>query len=227
MISNKLVMPEHLNPFGNLFGGTMMSWMDKIAAMEAADYTKRNCVTAKVSEINFNVPVKLGNRVMLDATVSRTGRTSIIIHVVAKKKHLLFDTFVVAASADFVFVALDDDGKPDPSWKSQSESNIVKDSIGEDMLSAKIGVDGSIISQTAPWIHDVKKGDKGVYNIKFIPGLFLKVKAIPIHSMEEIESYPSPEIATNKVEIKSKGVNTGRGFSLHAKLDKTSNKQGW
>lgn len=111
-------MPEHLNPFGNLFGGTMMSWMDKIAAMEAADYTKRNCVTAKVSEINFKTPVKLGNRVMLEASVREVGKTSLVIWVVARKKHLLFDSFVVAASADFVFVAVDSEGKPDPSWKS-------------------------------------------------------------------------------------------------------------
>ena len=117
MISNKLVMPEHLNPFGNLFGGTMMSWMDKIAAMEAADYTKRNCVTAKVSEINFNVPVKLGNRVQLNATVIKTGNTSLTVNVIAQKKHLLFDTLTVAASADFIFVALGEDGKPDSSWK--------------------------------------------------------------------------------------------------------------
>lgn len=206
MISNKLVMPEHLNPFGNLFGGTMMSWMDKIAAMEAAEYTKRNCVTAKVSEINFNVPVKLGDRIILDATVSNTGRTSLTVHVVAKKKHLLFETTVVAASADFVFVALGEDGKPDPSWKSSSN---------DDVFSAAISSNGEILSQSMPWIYSVTRVNVGVYSIKFAPNLMVKAKVIPVHADDIAESFPSPHIATNSLQV---DCDSKSGFTIHAKV---------
>lgn len=123
MISNKLVMPEHLNPAGNLFGGQMMAWMDKIAAMEAFDHTKRNCVTAKVSEINFLTPVELGDRVRFEAKVIREGKSSLQVRVKAERKKINVSEPIIegydkeAATAIFTFVALDEMGKPSDTWE--------------------------------------------------------------------------------------------------------------
>lgn len=117
MISNKLVMPEHLNPFGNLFGGQMMSWMDKIAAMEAIKHTARNCVTVKVSEIVFEEPVKLGDVVELNTFISKEGKSSLVVHVRANRKNLKTGEEECAAQSYFTFVAINDEGRPDSSWE--------------------------------------------------------------------------------------------------------------
>ncbi len=39
-----LVVPTDLNPYGSLFGGTMMSWMDHIAFVLAMERTGTNSV---------------------------------------------------------------------------------------------------------------------------------------------------------------------------------------
>lgn len=122
MISNKLVMPEHINPFGSLFGGTMMSWMDKLAAMTAIDHTKRNCVTASVSRINFFYGAKVGDRVNLEAKVVEEGNSSLKIEVHAKCNNFPADTTISCATAEFIFVAIGEDGKSDSSWHHHLEA---------------------------------------------------------------------------------------------------------
>ena len=51
--TTKIVMMQDLNPYGNLFGGTLMGWMDQVVLILAVRYTRQHCVTAKFSEINF------------------------------------------------------------------------------------------------------------------------------------------------------------------------------
>ena len=116
METTQLVMPGHLNPFGNLFGGTMMSWMDIAAAMFAFQYTKRNCVTVSVSEITFIRSVKLGDMVKLETELEKVGNTSLTVLVTVSKSNLK-ETNIPVAASHFKFVALDDAGNPDSTWK--------------------------------------------------------------------------------------------------------------
>jgi acyl-CoA hydrolase len=108
--STKLVMPENLNPAGNLFGGQMMAWMDKVSAMLAYRIAKGNVVTASVSEINFLAPVQNGDQVELVALLTRLGNTSATIRVVAKVIKLDGVENDVANAA-FHFVHIGEDGK--------------------------------------------------------------------------------------------------------------------
>lgn len=116
--STKLVMPSDLNPAGNLFGGTMMAWMDKISAMLAYKAAKGNVVTASVSEINFQAPVFKGDQVNLTALLVRLGNTSMTIHVNAEATTINLtdgsEKTRDVASAKFNFVHLDLNGKPAP-----------------------------------------------------------------------------------------------------------------
>lgn len=118
MSSRKLVMPSDLNPAGNLFGGTMMAWMDKISAMLAFRAARGNVVTASVSEINFKSPVKKGDQVQLTALLQRLGTTSMTIHVNAEATTINLSNGTEetrdVASAKFNFVHLDMNGKPAP-----------------------------------------------------------------------------------------------------------------
>jgi acyl-CoA hydrolase len=116
--SSYWVMPTDLNPFGNLFGGTMMSWMDKVAALCAMKHTERNCVTLFVDQIKFHSPVSVQEVVELEAEVVDEGMTSVLIHVSARKRKSTENPSqaLMVAESIFKFVALDSKGKPSDRW---------------------------------------------------------------------------------------------------------------
>ncbi len=112
------VMPMDLNPFGTLFGGTMMSWMDKVAALCAMEHTQHDCVTLLVDQLRFHTPVKKEDVVDMQAEVIDEGNTSLVIKVLAKKRKSTeeFSRAILAADSIFKFVALDKDGKSTDKW---------------------------------------------------------------------------------------------------------------
>lgn len=112
--STKLVMPENLNPAGNLFGGQMMAWMDKTAGMLAFRIADGNAVTVQVSEINFKEPVHVGDQVELTAMLITTGKTSMKIKVTARRYALNDVLLREVADAQFVFVKIGENGLPAP-----------------------------------------------------------------------------------------------------------------
>ena len=115
------VMPTDLNPFGILFGGTMMSWMDKTAALCAMEHTERNCVTLFVDQIKFHAPVNVQEVVELEAGVVDEGMTSLLVHVSARKRKSTEDISkaVLVADSVFKFVALDKNGNPTDRWSKK------------------------------------------------------------------------------------------------------------
>ena len=119
-ISTNLVMPNDLNPHGTLFGGKLMADMDKAAALAVIQHTGMECVTLKVSEILFKVPIYVDDIYTIDCEVEKVGTTSITISVIANVRHPFLDIAKVkeAARASFVMVTISDDGKPLPHEKT-------------------------------------------------------------------------------------------------------------
>jgi acyl-CoA hydrolase len=115
------VMPSDLNPFGILFGGVMMSWMDKTAALCAMEHAERNCVTLFVDQVRFHSPVNVKEVVDLQADIIDEGITSVLVHVVAKKRKATeaLNQGVLVAESIFKFVALDENGKVTDKWKKK------------------------------------------------------------------------------------------------------------
>jgi acyl-coenzyme A thioesterase PaaI-like protein len=72
----ELVLPNDTNQLGNLLGGRLMHLMDIAMAIAAARHSGLVCVTASVDEINFLHPIRLGQVVILRASVNRVFRTS-------------------------------------------------------------------------------------------------------------------------------------------------------
>lgn len=104
------VFPGNTNPLGNAFGGYIVSLMDKIAAFSAYRFSGGVAVTASIDKLSFNVPVLMGDYVELVARVESVGRTSMRVRVeVFRVTH---DAQILATSGYFVFVALDEHGKP-------------------------------------------------------------------------------------------------------------------
>ncbi|MBX2992211.1 MAG: acyl-CoA thioesterase [Bacteroidetes bacterium] len=108
----ELVLPNDTNQLGNLLGGRLMHWIDIAAAIAAARHSNRVCVTASVDELNFHTPIKLGEIVVLQASVNCAFTTSMEVGVMVTAQNLRQGTVRRANNAYLTFVAIDDTGLP-------------------------------------------------------------------------------------------------------------------
>jgi acyl-CoA hydrolase len=109
-----IVMPGQTNHYGTLFGGVLMAQMDKAANIAATRYAKTDCVTVSVDNLVFQKPIKLGETVIATANVIYVGKTSLLVRVKAESETQIGEKKLIIACADFVFVAVDKNGKPLP-----------------------------------------------------------------------------------------------------------------
>jgi acyl-CoA thioesterase YciA len=109
-----VAMPADTNPAGDIFGGWIMSLMDLAAGVTAGTIAKGRVVTASVSHLNFIRPVKVGDVVCVYTSVVRTGRTSVTLAVEAWVLRRGQGDRVRVTAAEFVLVAMDEEGRPRP-----------------------------------------------------------------------------------------------------------------
>jgi uncharacterized protein (TIGR00369 family) len=102
------------NVAGNVHGGVVMRLADTAAALAAIRHAEALCVTVSVDEISFLEPVHVGDVVTLRASVNDVGTTSLECGVRVEAENPITGRSVHAATAYFVFVALDEDGRPRP-----------------------------------------------------------------------------------------------------------------
>ncbi len=114
VMMTELVLPNDTNVFGNLMGGRLMYWMDIAAALAASKHCNSPVVTASVDNISFEAPIKLGNVVYIEASVTRAFNTSMEIHMKVWGENLLTQVKYKSNEAYYTFVALDDKNNPIP-----------------------------------------------------------------------------------------------------------------
>ncbi len=112
LAARTLAMPADINPSGDIFGGWIMSLMDAAGAITATRLAEGRVVTAAVSNISFLQPVKIGDVVCCYTDVMRIGRSSITLCVEVWVLRQGQGKRVKVTAAEFVFVALDGDGRP-------------------------------------------------------------------------------------------------------------------
>lgn len=107
-----LIMRQHLNSGGRLFGGILMQWIDEVAGVVAMRHagTKR-VTTAAIDNLQFKNPTYEGELLVLVGYVTCVGRTSMEVEI---------DTYVERCDgmrysvnrAFLVMVAMDETEKP-------------------------------------------------------------------------------------------------------------------
>jgi uncharacterized protein (TIGR00369 family) len=110
------------NVAGNVHGGVVMRLADTAAALAAIRHAGGLCVTVTVDELTFLEPVHVGDVVTFRASVNDVGTTSLECGVRVETEDPITTRRAHAASAYFVFVALDEDGRPRPVPPLQVES---------------------------------------------------------------------------------------------------------
>jgi acyl-CoA thioesterase YciA len=107
-------MPADTNPYGDIFGGWLMSQMDLAAGSAAARHAAGRAVTIAVEGMAFHGPVSVGDEVSVYAEIVAVGRTSMRIEVEAwRRPRDSLDASKVTQAA-FTFVALGPDRRPVP-----------------------------------------------------------------------------------------------------------------
>lgn len=104
--------PEDANPAGKIHGGVIMKYIDTAAGAVAIRHSRRICVTASIDRLNFHSPVYIGNLLILKASITMVGRTSVEVGVRVEAENLLSGKVRHTASAYLSFVALDEKGNP-------------------------------------------------------------------------------------------------------------------
>jgi acyl-CoA hydrolase len=110
--SSRVMMPLDANPKGNVYGGSIMKYIDEVAAVSAYRHARANVVTASIERMDFLEPVLIGDLLILKSAVIYTGRTSMIVGVKVEAENLLEGRHVRTGTCYLTFVALDRRGGP-------------------------------------------------------------------------------------------------------------------
>lgn len=109
-----LIMPHQANPHGTAFGGVIVAWIDMVAAMTAQRHCGKEVVTAGIDSLVFKEPIRIGDHVVLRATMNYVSRSSMEVGVQVTREDPYTGEHVVATTAHLTFVALDKNKKPTP-----------------------------------------------------------------------------------------------------------------
>ncbi|MEW8507566.1 MAG: acyl-CoA thioesterase [Candidatus Thiodiazotropha sp.] len=115
MENHKLVIPQHLNQYGYLFGGNLLQWVDEYAWIAAVhDYPGRRFVTVGMDRVEFHRSVREGTILRFDINQGRKGVTSVqyLVNVYASNPQNGSEDSVFTTT--ITYVCLDDEGKKKP-----------------------------------------------------------------------------------------------------------------
>ena len=108
----QLVLPNATNPLGFVLGGTVMHWIDVVAAITSHRHSRRICVTASMDDLSFDAPIPMGHVAHLKACVTHTSRSSLEVRVDVQSENLSTGGRRHTSTAFVTFVAIDDQGRP-------------------------------------------------------------------------------------------------------------------
>ena len=111
----RVMMPRDTNAVGTIFGGTILSEIDLAAATEAHRHHPGKVVTVSMDKVDFKAPVQVGDLVSFFTKTTRTGRSSITIHVsVWACRRFGGGEHQYVTEAEVTMVAVGEDGRPVP-----------------------------------------------------------------------------------------------------------------
>lgn len=107
-----LAMPASTNPNGDIFGGWLVSQMDLAAGVLAKKIAKGRVATVAIHSMTFLKPVHVGDVVSCHVDLIKIGNTSLTIAVEVWAMSAASTEKYRVTEGTFVFVAIDDQGKP-------------------------------------------------------------------------------------------------------------------
>ncbi len=111
LVSQTITMPADTNPFGDIFGGWLMSQMDIAGAIHANQIAKGRVTTVAVGSMKFIRPVPVGAVISCYTRTLRIGNTSVRVEVEVWIKDFLTHQQSMVTQGEYIYVAIDEKGQ--------------------------------------------------------------------------------------------------------------------
>jgi acyl-CoA hydrolase len=111
---SQMMGPQDTNGHGNVHGGVIMKQADEAGGLVAMRHAQAPTVTVVVDSMTFMEPIYVGNLVMFKAELTYVGRTSMEVLIEVIKENPITGERKLSNQAYFVYVALDESGRPTP-----------------------------------------------------------------------------------------------------------------
>lgn len=115
MNHRKLVLPQHMNDQGSLFGGYLLQWLDEFAYITAnLEFPDHRFVTISLNNVEFKHPILCGQILRFAVSRERLGNSSVeyLVEVFGEKSPDSEGKVLFATS--ITFVNLDESGTNQP-----------------------------------------------------------------------------------------------------------------
>tara|TARA_B100000683_G_C12493482_1_gene555402 strand:+ start:2020 stop:2427 length:408 start_codon:yes stop_codon:yes gene_type:complete len=115
LISTHICKASNLGVHGNLFGGTMLAWLDEAGAAYACQFCDTpRMVTIKMAETRFQKPVRVGHLIKIYGEIVNIGTTSVTVLLEARRHSVYNGTQRTVCTTELTFVRVDGDGEAIP-----------------------------------------------------------------------------------------------------------------
>ena len=111
LVTSHHVLTFNLGVSGNLFGGTMLAWVDEAAVLYANRVALNTFVTYELEKVRFLLPCKTSDIVELCARISRVSRSGLELELRAERVDRLEGDRDLVLTTRVVLVAIDPEGK--------------------------------------------------------------------------------------------------------------------
>ncbi|MEO5366422.1 MAG: acyl-CoA thioesterase [Magnetococcus sp. WYHC-3] len=113
--THKLVLTEHLNHYGYLFGGQLLKWVDEVGWIAAGlEFPGCRFVTVAMDRVEFKRSIRLGSTLRFETRRSRLGRTSVTYEILVYTDDFATGSEEQSFSTQITFVRVDDAGQAAP-----------------------------------------------------------------------------------------------------------------
>jgi acyl-CoA hydrolase len=137
------MMPHQVNNHGHVFGGVILSMVDRIAGVVSMRHAGVPCVTVSFDRVDFKEPIFTGEVVTVKGRVNFVGRTSMEIGVRVEAENPFTRESRHTNSCYLTFVAIDANHRPVPvpPLKLESEEDERRFREGKKRREARIALD--------------------------------------------------------------------------------------
>lgn len=109
-----VTLPRDTNPYGTIFGGVILSYIDQAGFVEARRHGAHRWVTVAIDRVEFKKPVQVGDTVTFYTSTLRAGTTSVTVSVQVEAERYQTGETVAVTEAAMTLVAVGPDCRPIP-----------------------------------------------------------------------------------------------------------------
>ena len=113
-ITTDIILPSDTNDLHGLFGGELLARVDRICCIAAQRHANAICVTVSVNNVSFGRVIPLGSMMTIEAKVSRAFSSSMEVIADVYLEDRTSGEKTKVNEAIYTFVAVDNNGKPQP-----------------------------------------------------------------------------------------------------------------